>query len=791
MKRRFFWFVVALLIGIVLTAKGQYSILLTSVIVSALGSVFTIYSRFSDLGKLSFALLCGILLGVFLFLVQFSAYERKVETLLGDDPVFITGRVEEVSKTAKGKTRLLLQEKTGKRLRFYIYLEADKAFSVGDMIELTAPVSVAGRPANFGETDYRFYYMSQGVHGSVFCEKDEIIRTGRDFHLYRPLDFIHAIKSRMTNTIEENMPRDVQGFLLALLTGDTSAIYLDASADLRAAGLSHTVAVSGMHLQGIIQAFMMLFGAMQLRRHKGAGIICLFVAWFFVVFTGASPSVLRAAIMLSVCFGALFLQKQNDGLTALAFSAFLLSLHNAATIFDISFQLSAASTLTILLYARKIEARIYYLPKFLRQSFSLSMAASIGFVLPSAYQFGTVSTVGIVANVFVCPVLTPLLVGGYFSILFAKVPVLGPLFFSVLTYLIRYVLAVANFFGRAPMSQVLLPKPTWIHSCIYFLFAKAYFALLSHRRRQCICFVNTALLLLLLTLVKTYFGSAEVTFLNVGNSDCALVSSNGNYFLFDGGGSIYSDVGEKTVLPYLQRRGIGKIDMAFLTHYHVDHTDGLITLLERGYIGHLFLPYHADIVEKYKLTEAAKKSGTPITILKGGEIIKAGNLEVAAFDTAAQDAENNGLLYRLSIWGTRVLFTGDVSERGEMRLISAGADIESAVLKVPHHGSNTSSGEAFLSAVHPSLAVVTCGENNYNHPHPDVLARYNERGIPLLRSDENGTISIQIFQNGTHRIKTQYKNNTLLYVQMKDAILRFFKNWWYYEKMIELNMKNT
>ena len=244
-----------------------------------------------------------------------------------------------------------------------------------------------------------------------------------------------------------------------------------------------------------------------------------------------------------------------------------------------------------------------------------------------------------------------------------------------------------------------------------------------------------------------------MTFLSVGNGDCTLFSHQNTHVLIDSGGSLQSDVGEKTLLPYLRREGIRKIDVAFLTHYHTDHGEAFLPLLESGMIKRLILPKTANATLKFKLMKAAKRTDTTVLFAKDKDLFQIGAAEIAAFDSSVGDAENDGIVYRLSVHGVRVLLTGDITKKGERKLYYNGADMDSDILKVPHHGSNTSGTAEFTAAVSPAVAVISCGKNSFGHPHADTLALYKD--ISLYRTDLHGSVEVNIYKNGSYRVKTK------------------------------------
>jgi competence protein ComEC len=254
----------------------------------------------------------------------------------------------------------------------------------------------------------------------------------------------------------------------------------------------------------------------------------------------------------------------------------------------------------------------------------------------------------------------------------------------------------------------------------------------------------------------------RVTFLDVGQGDAAVVEGpRGFVALVDGGGAVDGgfDPGARVVEPYLRARGIGRIDLVVLSHPHPDHMNGLFRVLERFEVGALWTSGdEGDNPQYARLLGLARRRGirqpvpaafehrglelTPLGPWMGDRIGAPPGLSV-------NDAS---LTVRLHHAGRSILFAGDLEEDGEAELVGrAGLDlpVASEVLKVPHHGSRTSSTPELLDTVRPGLAVASLGrQNRFQFPRPEVVARYRARGIRLLRTDRCGAVTIGLRARG-------------------------------------------
>jgi len=268
--------------------------------------------------------------------------------------------------------------------------------------------------------------------------------------------------------------------------------------------------------------------------------------------------------------------------------------------------------------------------------------------------------------------------------------------------------------------------------------------------------------------VTLFFGShnyLEVVFIDVGQGDATFIrTSSGTTVLVDAGGNWRgtSNVGRDIVGGYLIRRGIRSVDKAIISHYHADHAQGFLELAELMNIGTFLMPdseYRPPL--HYELVALAESMGANIYYLSRGNVVHLDNntrfevlFPLAAFDTyhsgiiffrgGTPEPNNDSLVMRLNYGDTTFLFTGDLERRGELALVGESR-LNSDVLHVAHHGSRTSTTQEFLDSVSPSFAIISAGLNNqFNHPHSDVMVRLSIPSITIYRTDLQGTITFLV-----------------------------------------------
>ena len=559
----------------------------------------------------------------------------------------------------------------------------------------------------------------------------------------------------MQDHVAELFDGDEAAFLSAILTGDTSGLSDEARSDLSEAGLSHILAVSGMHC-GFLMTLILLVTGRHRRRLLAA--LALPILVFYTILTGASPSVVRACIMVVFVLAAPLFQRDSDPPTTLSAALFLILLSNPFAAASISLQLSFGAMAGLLwltpriqdlLMGEKSRGRVY---RLLSSSLSATVGAMVFTVPLCAVYFGSLVLISPLSNILCLTASSAVFLLGLLAVLasFLWMP-LGVVIGFLPALLAKYILWVSGVLASLPYHAVYLTNPYlkyWL-VFLYILFAAA--CLLRPRARRKYA-VATALAAVSLA-VTVYLGAPHYTrsgldayVLDVGQGESVLLTSAGQFALVDcGSRNSWYDAGG-IAADHLATMGCGTLDYLILTHYDYDHVSGVTELLARTRVGTLLLPDVADDAGmRLQVELAARDHGVEIRYIREETALPLGESGLTVYPPGEVSGDNEQCLAVLCAYGDYdLLITGDMNMAAEWQLIAKYdlPDIEALV--VGHHGSKSSTSEELLEAVTPEVGIISVGDNSYGHPTEDALRRLVLAGVDICRTDLQGTVHLSV-----------------------------------------------
>lgn len=627
----------------------------------------------------------------------------------------------------------------------------------GERIEVYGKISPVEAPRNEGVFDFRLYYRTISVHGSMYGTSFRVIG-GEPKPFARGLQ---ELRLRMGDILDQLLPPQDAGIYRALLTGDKSAMDEDIRSLYQENGIAHILAVSGLHLSILglgVYELLRRFG----RSKAASGSVAALLIISYGILTGCSGSALRAVLMLLLRFLAAAVGRSYDMLTAMAAAALFLLWKEPFMLFSAGFQLSFLAVLAIGL-RHALPAPKHPLLEGLWLSFYLQLL-TLPVILFHYFRF---PLYGIFLNLIVLPLMGCVIYSGVFGVgLFGLSEKLATIAVGGGHWILRLYTLLCTHCATLPYSSLLLGRPSMQSILLYYTALGFVTWALAERhaaersglatcRLPLPCIVLPLLLSMLCLPAKQPQG-LEITALDVGQGDGFILRNQGLVMSVDGGSTSDQRLGENVLVPYLESQGIEHIDLALITHCDADHYSGIQYLLEeepKMSIGELLLPRVAMQDARYDaLRDAAAVRDVRIRYFGQGDCIDLGEVEIRGYypaGTERLEAANDhsiGMLLRASDF--QMLFTGDMDEDCERQMLAALWEANAGypkidVLKAGHHGSHTSSSEALLAALRPDYAILSYGVgNDYGHPHAETRERLRRYDVKMLETGKMGEIRI-------------------------------------------------
>jgi competence protein ComEC len=581
-----------------------------------------------------------------------------------------------------------------------------------------------------------------------------------------PREFLERVRADGSRNLRAAGPGG--GLLAALSLGDRSGLSPQVRDTLVRLGLSHLIAVSGLHLT-LIAALAYAAGRLALTRLAVVGersdprrlsiLVAVGFAAAYALLSGWGVPVRRALVFLIAV--AVGFARRRPGFRGqpLALAAIIVLAFEPGALFEAGAQMSFAASAAILagLGGRKSEDAGQGIGLRIRRGIDALLrtsATAIAATAPlAALHFGRVAPVGLLANLAAVPLTGALLLPA--SLLAAVATLLCP-GAAVTEWTVSASAAVAGLaLGGAERLASWLPEqpPIPPPSLGILLLASVLAALVTRLRAT---WARIAVALVGSALIAHWPPPAispappRLVALDVGQGDALVVQGRGATLLFDGGTAFPGgvDLGRTAVVPALAALGISRLDLVIASHADLDHRGGLGAVLERVPTSRLWLPVGGaeDPAFASLLAEAEKRDVEVTEKGKGDRTERLADLEVTPIwppRFGGLSRNQASLVVRVDVEGCRVLLTGDIDAAAESALLTSGADLRAEVLELPHHGSRTSATPAFLRAVAPDAAIASAPcPGRFGMPHPVVLGRARAMGIPVWWTGRDGAVLV-------------------------------------------------
>jgi competence protein ComEC len=706
--------------------------------------------------------------------------------------------------------RLREQDLMGKTYRLKVYSNSDgklpggwENIRPGDRIKFFGKLEHPKPPGTSGQFDLPLYYAVRGISGGITAQNSvEIIAPGTPPLSWRVRNRVHEVLLQI--------PKTQPGLLEGILFGDTSGIPEEDLERYRITGVYHIFSASGSNVAFIL--LLCWGALRFLPPFLRVGISSAVLIFYTLLCGGNPPILRATVMGIFLLIGRLGSGKGNPlrGLFFASLLLFFwqpLILKDIG--FQLSFM--ATWGIIVLAPRIEGYKGFRRLPKALGLALATTLAAQAATLPILVGAFHRLSFMSFLANVGALFLLGSVFELGIIGLILSFIPVLSMMFFQVSLWLLSLTNAVLFQLARIPWADVWVVNPGMLFGVVWTMgismllvgkekvvfvgkvwgrklertfnpylkplkYKKMFLLSNGQVKREQVTL--TVILILLFWSPWNTPQLLEITFIDVGQGDSILIETpQGKCILIDAGPkSERFDAGEKIILPFLLQNGIRHLDALILTHSHADHVGGAAALLENLPIEWVGIPddgldwlseesvseENGSARSKWEEREGLEPrlirllAGKRLERLKEGDILNLdSNIRLSVLAPKEvligihSDANNNSLVLRLeNQTGQSVLLTADMEEEEMLEIEKTGQDFSADLFKVPHHGSRFSLVTDWLNQIDPKVVIIPVGRNSFGHPNSEVLKYWEERQIPIYRTDEDGTIRVRIDEKG-------------------------------------------
>ena len=689
--------------------------------------------------KIAAAILLGIFVGGFSMWGYRTFYldtAKTAESVTAVRRVEITdySRPTQQGISAEGKIRL-----DGKAYKIRVYTDTVDTLSPGDVFVGSMELRFTGAGGEKGAS----YHQGDGIFLLGYAEKEStVVRAERIPNKY----FAAQLRQKILNCLDSMFPEDTLGFARALLLGETDRLSYKADVDFQRSGIRHVVAVSGLHISIL---FSLVYLVTVRQRHLTL-LLGIPVLLLFAAIAGFTPSVVRACVMQGLIVLALLVDREYDPPTALSSAVLVILIANPLTVTSVSFQLSVGCIVGMFLFSGKIHKFLYRgkirslgkgkgllssCVRWIVNSVSISVSATIVTVPVSAFYFGTVSVLSVLTNILTLWVVSTIFYGVMIACALGFLwPAAGKALAWCVSWLMRYVMLVEDWISGIPFATV-YTQSVYILAWLIFAYVLLAVFLICKKRKplEFLCCIAVSLAICITcSCVEPYLDNYRVTVLDVGQGQCILLQSDGKTYMVDCGGS-YGDSTSDAAIQQLCSQGVTKLDGLIVTEIAEEHTNAMENLMTQISVKRLYLPKGNDTIPLLD-------SNVPISRVGEDMVLEGSGFQITLF--APEDGES-GMCVLFQAKKCDILITGDRDKAGEAALLRRTRLPKLEFLIAGDHGGKNATGTELLGATEPKTVVISSAKNSYRTPAKELLDRLDLYGIPVLRTDRQGTLILR------------------------------------------------
>lgn len=681
------------------------------------------------------------------------------------DVVLLSGIVDDFPERRKERYRFTLRAEivkvgtTWKPTQGRVLVSGDSLAEVrvGEKLLLRGYLRLPDASRNPDAFDYRAYLLAQDVTATFSCGKASPLWRESVANWWQWRRLIAATKNWIESRLASFSTGQHLALLKGLLIGERDEISKEVSDAFARTGLVHILAVSGSNVGFIALIILTALKGLQLPRRWQPPFLLTGI-FFYMILTGAQPPVVRATIMATVIILGGWLERDADIYNSLGVAALIILLWQPLQFFQLGFQLSFAAMLGIAYLYEPLATlfnkwvRLKWRPlQLIVMLLAVSFAAQLATLPFSVQAFGRLPLVAILGNLIVVPASFLIILAAALACIFCFIQPAAWFFGYFADLIVEGMIAFTRRLAEMPLSYI---DSVYVSLPLLLFYAIAIVVIVEWQRTPVVrrfCVITGVVLLNFWVWQNAWAAKSDlrVTFFDVGQGDAALLEFPTGRLLIDAGPVLENyDAGERVLTPFFRTHGIRRLEAVVITHPHADHLGGLLSLLQEIAIKKILVcGVETNSPFEQRCERLADSLGVALHVLRAGsELQDFAPARIWALHPRREEADfeniNDASVVLKVVFGQQAfLFTGDAELEGENHLLQFASVLDSDILKIGHHGSKTSSLVSFLKAVSPRWAVASVGRwNNFGHPDPAVLARYDSLGIQLVRTDQNGAV---------------------------------------------------
>ena len=655
---------------------------------------------------------------IFIITLLYTNYYPFKSKYTKDDKEFIGI----VTKYEVKEDKITIEIKAKEKL-LITYKYQDKEFnnlSYGDKIKVKGTLITPSKNTNQNTFNYQKYLYYKKIYYLVEATSINKIANNNNY--------LYTIKNTLYQKINKLKSSN---YIKTLLFCDNT-LSKEIKESYRINGISHLFSVSGMHINFFVSIIYLYLNKITYNKRIKYLITNIFIITYLILFP--SSSLLRSAVM-SILYSINYLLKLKiKKIDILLLTLGVSLLINPFIIYDLGYIYSYTITFFLVLSSSTLKKK-NKINKIIYISL-LSFLVSIPITIYNSYEINIIS---ILLNIILVPIISIIILP--LTILTYIFPILD----SILYLFTNTLETISLFISKINITKIIFPKPSLLIIVLYYIIF-----LLSYQKKK---YFYLNIILLIIIYISPYLNSNfEVVMFEVGEADCHLIKYpyNKNTILIDTGKNEYKIKNE--VIPYLKSIGIKKIDYLIITHGDEDHIGGSITLINNFQVKNVILNKGTFTDLEKELIKNLNKKKIPyqININK----INLSNHTIYLLNNTKYNNENdNSIITYFTYQKYKFLYMGDASITTEDNLLENYNLNNISILKVGHHGSNTSSSKDFISQINPSISLISVGKNNiYHHPNKEVINNLSKSRI--YRTDINNMVKLTINSKGILKVTT-------------------------------------